>query len=164
MQPVNKKQLFIGLSGLLIGLMIYFIDRPGDTYLVNKISGGASLYNSIPGLFGPIGYVLPAFIHVFSFSLITSGLLGCSKKGAIAVCSGWLAVNFVFELGQKFKAQAVSLVPENYVKSEFLEIFCNYFKFGTFDNYDLIAIVLGAAAAYSIIAITIQGRRNNEYQ
>ena len=165
MPAINKKQLFIGLSGLFIGLLVYFIDRPpGDTYLVSEISGGISFYNIIPVLFGPIGFVLPAFIHVFSFSLITSGLLGCGKKGALVVCLSWLAVNCAFELGQKFKILAISLIPESYTINPFLEVCRNYFKSGVFDIYDLIAIVLGATVAYLTMSLTVQRRENNEYQ
>lgn len=164
MPAINKKQLFIGLGGLFVGLLIYFIDRPGDTYLVRQISGGVSFYNKIPALFGSIGNVLPAFIHVFSFSLITSALLGCGKKGAIVVCSSWLAVNLIFELGQKFKPLSVSITDKNGAANTFLEVFSNYFRSGTFDKYDLIAFVLGAAAAYFIISLTIHREENDVYQ
>lgn len=164
MSAINKKQILIGISVLFIGLLIYFIDRPGDTYLVGKISGGTSFHGTIPGLFGQIGYVLPAFIHIFSFSLITCGLLGCGRKGAIIVCTSWLVVNFAFELGQKFKSLPVSIIEKNYPENTFFEIFSNYFRFGTFDKYDLVAFVIGALAAYLTMSLTIQRREKDVYQ
>jgi len=150
LNPINKKQILIGIIPLIIGLMIYFIDRPPeDTYLVYKISRGISLYHMVPDLFGPIGAVLPAFIHVFSFSLITAGLLGCGKIGYLVICSSWLAIDLAFELGQKFDSWASSLIPD-FSGIPFLEASRDYFILGTFDYYDLVAIVLGSIAAFSL--------------
>jgi len=157
-RPINKKQIFIGIIPLFIGLLIYFVDRPPeDTYLVYKISKGVNLYHLIPGMFGPIGAVLPAFIHVFSFSLITAGLLGSRKRGCIAICSSWLALDLAFEFGQKFDSLATTLIPD-FSEIPFLEASKAYFISGTFDYYDLAAIVLGAIAACLIMFNTIPRR------
>lgn len=151
MSPVNKKQIFIGIIPLIIGLLIYFIDRPPeDTYLVYKISRGISLYHIIPNLFGSIGKILPAFIHVFSFSLITSGLLGCRKRGCLIICSGWLVIDLAFEFGQKFDSWVSNLIPD-FSGIPFLEAIKDCFISGTFDHYDLTAIVLGSIAACLIM-------------
>ena len=163
MGTINKKQILIGTATLIIGLLIYFIDRQlNDTYLVYQISKGISLNDMVPGLFGPFGGILPAFIHVFSFSLITAGLLGCGKKGYILISSSWLAIDLAFEFGQKFDILASGLIPNFFSGIPFLEASKDYFISGAFDYYDLAAIVLGATAACLIIFKTIERREYHE--
>ena len=164
MFPINKKQILIGTITLVIGVLIYFIDRPpNDTYFVYKISNGISLYDMLPGLFGPFGSILPAFIHVFSFSLITAGLLGCGMRGYLVICSIWLAIDLAFELGQKFDVWASGLIPD-FSGIPLLEASKDYFIFGTFDYYDLAAIVFGAIAAFFIMCKTMPRRINHGIQ
>lgn len=162
MPPINKKQIAIGIITLALGLLVYLIDRPpDDTYLVYRICQGINLYNIAPNLFGPVGNVLPAFVHVFSFSLITAGLLGSGKRGCLVICSTWLAIDLGFEFGQKFDSWASHLFPDNFSGIPFLEAGVGYFKFGTFDYLDLAAITLGSIAALSIIRKTMSRRENS---
>ena len=164
MRPVNKKQIFIGIIPLILGLLVYFVDRPpGDTYFVHKIIKGFSLHNIIPDLFGSIGRILPAFIHVFSLSLITAGILGCAKRGYVVICSSWLAIDIAFELGQKFDSWASSLIPD-FSGIPFLEASKDFFISGTFDYYDIVAMVLGAIAACIIMFNTMPRRITHEVQ
>ena len=156
---VNIRQFLIGLTVLLLGTLIYLIDRPPDqTYFVYKSFVNISLHNTIPNLFGFIGNSLPSFVHVFSFILITAGLLHCQKRGCLIICSCWFLIDFIFELGQKFKLLFSTMVPDWFSGILFLENIKNYFFSGTFDLNDLIAIFLGVIFAYFVLLFTNKRR------
>lgn len=158
-RSINKKQIIIGFVVLLIGSLVYLIDRPPDqTYFVYSSPLNITLYNSIPNLFGIIGRSLPAFIHVFSFILITAGLLCCQKRGYLIICLSWFLADCVFELGQKFNYLALKIIPNWFAGIPFLENTENYFLQGTFDVIDLAAIAFGTVIAYFVISATGKGR------
>ena len=154
---INMRQILIGLTVLLVGTLVYLIDRsPDQTYFVEKSFVNISLHNILPNLFGFVGGSLPSFIHVFSFILITAGLLHWQKKGCIFICSCWFIVDCTFELGQKFKLWSSKIIPDWFNGILFLENTKIYFIRGTFDYFDLAAIALGAIAAYFVLLHTIQ--------
>jgi hypothetical protein len=111
--PVHEqKQIIVGLLSLLLGSMIYLVDRsPSQTYFVSRFGSVITLSHVLPPLFGYLAGSLPAFIHVFAFALLTTGILACERKGCIAACVVWLSVDVGFELGQKFGVWSSSLVP-----------------------------------------------------
>ena len=91
---VNTRQILIGVAGLLNGTLVYLVDRPPDqTYFIYNSSIPINLYNTLPNIFGPIGNNLPGLIHVFSFILITAGLINCQKRGYIIFCISWFIVD-----------------------------------------------------------------------
>ena len=152
---VNWLQILIGATGLLLGTLVYLVDRPPHhTYFIYKSSINISLFNILPNLFGPIGNNLPTFIHVFSFTLITAGLISCQKRGYIIICISWSVVDCFFELGQKFKSSAVSIIPDWFTVIPFLENTENFFFKGTFDCFDIGFICLGAIMAYLVLLTT----------
>ena len=152
---VNILQVLIGLAVLLLGSLVYLIDRPPDqTYFVYSSKIDISLYNTIPNLFSVIGNSLPAFIHVFSFILITAGLIFCKKRGYLIICLSWFLVDSAFELGQKFNTWPSKIIPDWFTGIPFLENTENYFLQGTFDFFDLAAIAFGASVAYFVILTT----------
>lgn len=152
---VNWLQILIGAASLLFGTFVYLVDRPPDqTYFVYNSSIAISLYNILPNLFGPIGNSLPAFIHVFSFILITAGLIAYQKRGYLIICFSWLIVDCAFELGQKFNSLAVKIIPHWFSRIPFLENTDNYFFTGTFDYFDLTAITIGTIMAYFVLLTT----------
>jgi len=156
---INISPILIGITVLLIGTSIYLTDRPPDqTYFVYKSFVNISLHNTIPNLFGFIGNSLPSFVHVFSFILITAGLLHCQKRGCLIICSCWFLIDFIFELGQKFKLLFSTMVPDWFSGILFLENIKNYFFSGTFDLNDLIAIFLGVIFAYFVLLFTNKRR------
>lgn len=156
----NNFQILIGVAALLLGSLVYLIDRPPDqTYFVYSAPVSISLYNIFPALFGVIGNSLPVFIHVFSFSLITAGLFSCRKRACVIVCLSWLFVDFAFELGQKYSALPLKIIPDWFDGIPFLENSADYFRCGTFDVFDLVAIAFGAAAAFFVILKTSEKRR-----
>jgi len=65
---INKCQILIGIAGLLLGTLVYLVDRPpNQTYFVYISPINISLHNAIPNIFGLVGNTIPAFIHIFSF-------------------------------------------------------------------------------------------------
>lgn len=152
---INRLQIMIGVAGLLVGALIYLIDRPPDqTYFVYSSPINISLSNALPNLFGLVGNSLPAFIHAFSFILITAGLISCHKRGYLIICLGWFLIDCTFELGQKFNDLAQKIIPDWFTGILFLENTGNYFLQGTFDIFDLIAIAFGTVIAYFVLVIT----------
>jgi glycopeptide antibiotics resistance protein len=65
----------------------------------------------------------------------------------------------LFELGQRHAIAASQMVPTWFGQVFILENMQNYFLKGTFDFYDLLASFVGAAAAYCVLLLTIQNRR-----
>ena len=152
---INRAQILIGVAGLIAGLLIYLIDRPPEqTYFIYRRIAKISLYNILPDLFGPIGNYLPAFIHVFSFILITAGFFCRQKRGYLIICLSWFLVDCFFELGQKFNNLALKIIPDWFEGIPFLENTENYFLQGTFDVIDLVAIAFGAVISYLILLTT----------
>ena len=158
---INIPQILIGLSVLLLGTLVYVVDRPlVQTYFVYKSFVNISLHNTLPNLFGFIGNSLPSFVYAFSFILITAGLLQCQKRGCLIICVCWFLTDVIFELGQKFKALSSTMVPDWFSGILFLENSKNYFLSGTFDFNDLTAIALGSILAYLVLSITIKRRES----
>lgn len=156
---INKLQILIGVGGLILGSLVYLIDRPPDqTYFVSFSKIKISLFNTIPNLFGVIGNTLPDFLHVFSFILITAGLFSCKKRGYLIICLSWFFVDAAFELCQKFNTLPLRIIPDWFEGIPFLENTKNYFQRGTFDMLDLVAIAVGTTAAYFVILITSKMR------
>lgn len=158
---INIPQILIGLSVMLLGTLVYVVDRPPvQTYFVYKSFINISLHDILPNLFGCIGNSLPSFVHVFCFILITAGLLHCQKRGCIFICSCWFFTDLLFELGQKFKALSSTMLPDWFSGIPFLENSKNYFLSGTFDFNDLTAMVLGTILAYFALSITVKRRES----
>ena len=157
---INGLQILIGVAGLSLGALVYLIDRPPEaTYFIYFSRINISLYNTFPNVFGVIGNSLPDFLHVFSFILITAGLLSCQKKCSIIVCISWFSLDFLFELFQKDNAMPLEIIPNWFKGIPFLENTENYFSQGTFDIADLIAIIVGTAIAYFILLTTNRRRK-----
>lgn len=156
---INKLQILIGAVSLLIGTLVYFMDRPAEgTYFIYRFEFILKLHNMIndivPGSFGYINNWLPEFVHVFSFILLTAGIISCRRKGCIVICIAWFVVDIVFELGQRFSSLALQAIPDWFSDVPILESFKGFFRKGTFDLIDLAAIAAGAVAAYLVLRIT----------
>jgi len=158
---VNIVQIMIGVAVLFIGSLVYLIDRPPDqTYFVYATDINISLHNTFPNLFGFIGNYLPDFIHVFSFILITAGLMACGKRGYLIISLSWFLIDMAFELGQKFSSWSSEIIPEWFEGVPFLENTQNYFLRGTFDFMDLFAITIGAVLGYLVLLTTNKRRES----
>lgn len=158
---INIRQILIGMSSLIIGTLVYLVDRsPDQTYFVFSTPFNISLFKTLPIIFGSIGNNLPAFIHAFSFILITAGLSHCRKRGCLIICACWFLTDVIFELGQKFKVFSSTMVPDWFSGILFLENTKNYFLSGTFDINDLTAIIFGTILAYFVLSGTIKRRES----
>jgi len=154
---INQRQFLFGLAVLIVGSLIYLIDRPPcNTYFVNFI--GISLYNSLPNIFGSIGNYLPTFVHVFSFILITASFLPSRKRYYLVISLSWFLLDCIFEVGQRFSNFSSKIVPDWFWGIPFLENTKNYFQYGTFDYFDLLAIAVGAGFAYFALLMTMKRR------
>jgi hypothetical protein len=158
-QRANKLQILIGVGALLIGSLVYLVDRaPEQTYFVYSTGVNISLHNILPDLLGPLSNFLPSFIHVFAFALITAGVVSCGKRGWLIICFSWFLMDAAFEFGQKFSAWTLKLIPGSFEGIPILEITKGFFLRGTFDVYDLVAMAIGAAAAYVVLSVTMRRR------
>ena len=156
---VNHRQILIGLAGLLVGTLVYVIDRPLDhVYFLHSMGIQTSLHSIFPNVFGALGNNLPDFLHVFSFILLTAGMVSCGKRGGIVICAGWFLVECAFELGQKFNSWVLKIIPDSFAGIPYLENTKNFFLSGTFDSLDLLAICIGTATAYCVLIITMNRR------
>ncbi len=150
----HPELIIIGFTALLAGTLVYLTDRPPEaTYFVAEIMSGSSLYKVSPSVFARVGNVLPAFVHPFAFSLITAGLVARSMRGCFLIGIFWLFVNIAFELGQHFKQFALALVPQWFAHIPFLENCGGFFRNGTFDPFDLLAMLLGTVLAFTLMAV-----------
>ena len=151
----SRVQLLAGMFLLLLGSLVYVVDRsPDQVYFTRFFGIHLKIFDTAAPLLGSVGMRLPAFFHVLSFSLITGAFFERGRGRYLAVCTFWLLVNSVFELGQKYKTQAVKLVPGFFENIPFLENTQAYFRKGTFDLWDLAAFFAGALAGYGMLLIT----------
>ena len=154
---ISIRQIIIGAMVLLVGALIYLIDRSSDqTYFIYKIGMNISLFGLLPIIFGPVGNFLPSFIHAFSFIFLTAGLIARGKRDYLIICLSWLLVDCAFELGQNFKSWPSRIIPDWFAGIPFLENSKNYFMQGTFDLVDLIATASGAAIAYLFLVRSME--------
>jgi len=152
---ININQIIIGLVGLLIGSLVYVTDRsPEAVYFIKRLKIPTDMFQNVHNLFGLAGNSLPDLLHVFSFILITAGLLSYKKKWYVIVCLSWFSLDIAFELGQKFSSWPLSVIPEWFQGVPFLENSKNYFQRGAFDIFDIVAIAVGTVIAYFVLLLT----------
>jgi hypothetical protein len=159
--PANRLRISIGLSFLFVGALVYLIDRPPcQTYFISKLH--FSLHNRLPELFGSLGQYLPSFVHVFSFILISAAVLSVQGMGSVALCLFWLFIDGAFEICQKFNSWMPAMIPNWFAKVPILENTEKFFRCGTFDNLDLLALIFGAFAAFFVLRITNTEMKNGK--
>lgn len=157
---INWLLIIIGLAALALGAVLYIYDRPAaHIYFVPNF---LSQYNGEPSLFGFIGYYMPTFLHVFSFCLISIGILGSEQGLELGICLFWLLIDGAFEIAQHqyIAHEIVHHIPDWFKVIPILENTKNYFIHGQFDPADLIAILLGTVTAYIFIYITHRKKQN----
>lgn len=153
----NNKQIAIGLLALGVGVLVYLVDRPAQQ--VYFISNDISLFQSGWLMFGALGQSLPSFIHVFSFSILTAGIMNCqSSLCSLVICLVWAIINAAFEIGQHadMALMLVNAIPAWLDGLPVLEHSRSFFVYGTFDVFDLLLGVAGASIAYGLITKTMR--------
>lgn len=149
----------MGFAGLSLGALIYLTDRsPESTWFVREFINniGHMFHRSFPDLFGSIDGSLASFLHTFSFTMITGAFIAESKRGCFIAAVTWSVINVLFEVGQYFDAIAVKLIPGWFEQYLFLKTVDDYFIAGSFDFWDISAIVAGVLAGYLMLIITMK--------
>jgi len=106
---------------------------------------------------------LPSFLHTYAFILLTYAVLGItSQKALLASISFWLVIELLFEVGQMPSVAVilVSLTPEWFSDFSMLELIDGFFLNGTYDVFDVLAILLAAIASWLTIRV---GRPRGDY-
>ena len=147
----STKQLILGASALVVGSLVYVLDRPASS--VYFVPEALSLYSPSASVFGPMGNHLPTFFHVVAFALLTSGAAGCRSLVCLAVAVvGWTLVDGLFELAQ-YDAVAESLVRHIPTWFQHVPVLDNtraYLLRGEFDPRDLASIAVGGMSAFAL--------------
>lgn len=149
-ESIDFRSVFFGFMGLFLGSLVYvFFRSPGTAYFVPE---AFNLFGFFPPMFGKATNSLPVFSHVLALSLITGGLLSVRNYGAVFVCSSWLLIELLFEIGQhpRISPWVIETIPDWFSELWLLDATRSYFADGTFDPIDLLAIVIGALTAYLI--------------
>jgi len=156
-RSVNRLQIFIGLTALFAGFLLYLVHRYPDTYLLSASGLAHSPHSWNPPFLRTIGGFLPSFLHVFAFSLLLGGLLACRKRGCLIICCAWLFTNILFEVGQRYAFSMSQIIPAWFEGLFILENAKSFFLRGTFDPFDILASSAGAAVAYFVLVKTVEG-------
>lgn len=155
--------ILAGIVFFIPGVLVYVTDRAPETvYFLSGNISFLSLYHKGYKLFGSSGNYIPDFIHVFSFSMITSGWLGVSKVKTYIPCVFWFTVNALFEAGQAYPDLATALIPEWFENVPFLENACSFFRNGTFDMCDMVSFAAGASAAWLVLEFLRKRMMDND--
>jgi len=140
------------LIALVIGSLVYVADR--DWSSAQFLAPIADLQPAPLGVFGPLGLVLPSFLHAYAFALLLIIAIGHTRRARILGAIGWFACAATLEFLQARPLQDLlgqsgpaAVVPP------LLQGFQSYVVNGRFDPGDLIATGLGCAAAYAIASV-----------
>jgi hypothetical protein len=156
---INILQLLIGLGVLVLGTLFYYFCRSAEhTYFLKFLAANSHVHQFQSTLFTRLANSLPTFVHVLAFILMTAAFTASRKKGYVAVCLAWFAVDALFELGQGFGGLIVPFIPDWFSHYPFLENTRDYFLRGSFDYLDLASIALGSLAAYTLLLITTHNK------
>lgn len=154
---INLTQLRIGVLVLLLGSLVYLFDRSasGLPFLPNYFSALPAL----PPNLSEFGLVFPAFAHTLGFALITTAILVLQRMAACVAVLLWPLINIAFELGQHpmvapWIVQPLSLQAEDNI---FIDTLRCFFQGGTFDVYDMAAIMIAASSGLVIVWLTSEG-------
>lgn len=140
-------------AGLLLalGLLVYVADR-GSSHVpllqAIPIAGGHAL-------FGVLGGWLPSFVHAGAFGLLTAAALPAVPALRIGACACWGVVDVAFEFGQhpQLSGRLASALHSAFGNGPVTRALSNYFVHGTFDIGDIVAAILGALAATSLLML-----------
>lgn len=127
--PRPAGSFVLGLGALALGVLVYALDRPAGSVAFLPVG---MAYDS--GFLGPLAGPLPTFLHVLAFSLMTVAFLDPTRRARLAACGAWAGINWLFEAAQH---------------PAFMEITGTGMP-GVFDPLDLLAALLGAAAAFGV--------------
>ena len=121
-EEVNTRQLFIGFNILVLGAIFYYCFRSAEhTYFLKFFGTNSFLKDSLSPFFVLFGNILPTFIHVFAFIMMTASLAANRKRGYLIVTLAWFTVDVLFEIGQGFGNSVIQIIPNWFSDFLFLE-------------------------------------------
>lgn len=136
----------IAAVALAMGVSVYLFARPPLDLLPFSwnLFTGAGLR--------PLSGVLPEFLHVFAFILLTAAVVRGPPR-VIPICVFWVGIETFFELGQhpSLAPYITAAVPQWFEQLPVLDRTASYFLHGTFDPWDVVTTVLGTLAAYFML-------------
>lgn len=156
--------LVVAGGALLLGVGVYALTRPiGSAYLLPAILEFDSSSLSLPAI---LGGSLPAFLHVYTFALLTIVVLGVTPKRAAWAAAAWCALDLLFEFGQwpPLAERLAAGLPGWFGQVPVLDHVGAYFVQGSFDPVDLLATLLGAVMAYVTALLILHGRCNHGHE
>ena len=156
---INIKQLAIGCTLLLLGVLIYMLDRNSEqVFFIYAFKLPYFHHPEYRKMFGEVSMSLPSFLHGCSFSLLTCAFLPLqNKRNCFIVCLIWAIIDILFEFGQLIKPFTSTDIPPFLSNNKVFMVTINYFRYGTFDYMDILFAILGCVCAYFIIIINYKG-------
>jgi hypothetical protein len=140
------------ILALLFGIIVYALDRDWATTLF--LAPVAAYQPAKIGLFGPLGYVLPSFLHAYAFSLLLIIALGRTGSARWIGATTWFVFAASLEITQAdfFRRLFIDLTSRS-TGSATITIFHSYIANGHFDPFDLAAAGIGCSAAFAIASV-----------
>lgn len=154
---VSPEALWVlaGAAALAIGVLMYALDRPREgVYFLGLVHPAVPPRVILPAWLDILSDHAPSMIHVYAFSLFTAACLTPGARRAALACIAWFSVDVVFEYAQHplVSPRFAGAVPDRLAGVPFLENIAPHFQTSTFDPLDLVAIAIGAVAAYLTMA------------
>ena len=154
----RQRAMDIALAGsalvaLLIGVSIYVLDRDWASTLFLAPFSAWQLEGT--GTFGPLGYLLPSFLHAYAFALLIGVALRPMRNAATAGALGWFAIAATFEFMQAESFHGLALDTNGYTPGWLLiDSVQAYVVHGCFDAGDLWATASGCFTACVIATLS----------
>jgi hypothetical protein len=151
-----------GCFALALGLLVYLADRDASrAVLTPTVSALAGSH-----WFGALGQWLPSFVHPLAFSLFTAAALPSHSPWQYGACAAWCVINVAFEVGQHphVSARLADALQAGLGQTPLARTLANYFVRGTFDGGDIVAAILGALAAASVLRLMQRFSANKHAQ
>jgi hypothetical protein len=135
-------RIIISFLFFISSISAYVFFRSNSVIFLNSISTNYKLINKYTAT---ISNYYPDFSHPIVFILLTSLFFENKRVNYLIITLMWMIINFSFEIGQLiFKETTLINFP----------LFSQYFKYGTFDSYDLVFIFLGSVSGYFFLSVT----------
>lgn len=137
------------LLALAGGSLVYVTDRDWTT--TTFLAPFADLQPAASGFFGPLGLVLPSFLHAYAFALLLILALGPTRRAAVIGAGAWFVCAAILEILQAGPMREF-LVPGGTTNASFppASPFQLYIVNGRFDPGDVLASLLGCTTALAI--------------
>ena len=150
--PVEIGLIFTAVVALLLGTVVYFLDRDwANSMLLAPFIGYQWPKSAVFGVFG--GF-LPALLHAYAISVLIIIALRPWPRARLWVCLLWFAIASTLEWLQSDAAAALfftaARLPGDMMLLGYLK---RYAVQGQFDNLDLLATAIGCLTA--LVATTV---------